>query len=70
MGYAALFLLLVVLILVGDEIEDVLGHFLHGLDEFRLVRIAPFDALHEGGEIDVIARGHGRSPGLRPGRAV
>src|SRR3954469_23141420 len=43
----------VVILLVGDEVEDVLGHFLDRLDEFGLARIAALDALHEAGQIDV-----------------
>src|SRR5581483_880175 len=47
LGDAAQDLLLVVFFLVGDEVEDVLGHFLHSLDEFGLMWIAPLDAFHE-----------------------
>jgi adenylate cyclase len=51
----------VVFFLVGDEVEDVLGHFLHRLDEFGLVRIARFTPSMKRRtlvppEIDVLAR--------------
>ena len=59
LGDAAQDLLAVVGLLVLDEIEDVLGDFLHRLDELRLVRVAPFDALHEGRKVDVIGDCHG-----------
>ena len=55
LGDAAQDLLGVVGLLVLDEAEDVLGHFLHRLDELRLVRIALLDAFHEGRKIDVVA---------------
>jgi len=43
---------------VGDELEDVLRHLAHGLDEFALTGVAPLDALHEGLEVDVVADCH------------
>gem|GEM_PF-6078820 len=33
--------------LVPDEVENIVRDFMHGLDEFRLARIAAFDALDE-----------------------
>src|SRR3546814_6366834 len=45
LGYAAQDLPAVIFLLVLDEVENVLGHFLDRLDEFRLGRIAPLHAL-------------------------
>jgi hypothetical protein len=58
LGNPAQDLRLVILLLVGDEIEDVLGHFLHCLDEFVLMRVAPFDPFHELVEVDVVGNCH------------
>jgi hypothetical protein len=62
LGDPAQDLVLVVLFLVGDELEDVLGDFLHRLDELRLAGIALGDAGDEALEIDVIGCGHRCSP--------
>lgn len=40
-------------LLVLDKFENVLRHFLHGLNEFGLSRIALLHALHEARKIDV-----------------
>src|SRR5688572_21490012 len=55
-------LLAVIGFLVLDEVEDVLGHLLDGLAEFRLARIAAFDALNECGEVYMIGRCHRIAP--------
>jgi len=44
--------------LVLDEVVDILGDFLHGLDEFRLARISALHAGDEGFKIDVIIESH------------
>jgi len=46
-GDAAQDLILVIERLVPDEVENIVRDFMHGLDEFRLARIAAFDALDE-----------------------
>src|SRR5690606_14054460 len=65
LGYPAQDLLGVVGLLVLDEIEDVLGHLLHRLDELGLVRVAALHALHEGRKVNVIGNGHGPPLSLR-----
>ena len=53
LGDAAQDLPAVIFLLVGDEVENVLGDFLHRLDEFGLARIAALHALHEAVQIDM-----------------
>ena len=62
LGNAAQDLVLVILLLVLDEVEDVLRNLLHRLDELRLPRVAPLDALDEAREIDVIRNSHRLQP--------
>src|SRR5690606_38962172 len=45
-------------LLVGDELENVFGDILHGLDEFRLVRIVLPHGFHERREVDVVGGDH------------
>ncbi len=47
-----------VLLLVGNGPEDVVGYFLNGLQELGLPRVASFDASQELPEIYVIRDGH------------
>ena len=58
LGDAAQDLLGVILLLVLHEFENVLGDFLHRLDEFGLVRVALLHTLHEPVEINVIGNCH------------
>ena len=53
LGDAAQDLVLVVLFLVLDEVEDVLGDFLDRLDEFGLARIAALHAMDEARQVDM-----------------
>ena len=62
LGDAAQDLVFVILLLIGDEVEDVLGDFLHGLREFRLAWIALLYTLDERREIDMIRNCHWLSP--------
>ena len=58
LGNAAQNLLRVVFLLVGNEAENVLGDFLHRLDEFGLVWVAPRDPCHEPMKIDMFRCRH------------
>ena len=51
-----------ILFLVGDKIENILGHFADSLDKLDLARIAFLDPGHELFEINVIADCHNISP--------
>jgi hypothetical protein len=62
LGDAPKDLVLVVLNLVLNVVENVLGHFLDGLDEFGLAGIAAFQALEEASEIDVVGDCHAILP--------
>jgi hypothetical protein len=61
LGDAAQDLVAVIVFLVLDEVEDVLGHFLHGLSEFGLARIPTPDSFDERRQINVIRNRHGVS---------
>ncbi len=61
-GDAPQYLLRVIFFLVGDEVENVLRHFLHRLHELGLPRIAPLHAFHERRKIDVIRNCHAPLP--------
>ena len=55
-------LILVILLFVLDEVEDVRGNFMYRLDELRLPRVTPFDAVDELLKVDVVGYGHDRCP--------
>jgi hypothetical protein len=53
-GNAPQYLFAMIAFLVGEEVENILGHLLHRLDELGLARVAFLHALHECGQVDVI----------------
>src|SRR3546814_4668148 len=62
LGDAPQDLLRVIFFLVGDEVENVLRHLLHRLDELGLPRVALSYAFHERRKIDVIRNCHAPLP--------
>ena len=58
LGHPPQDLVLVVLLLVGDEVEDVLGDLVDRLDELGLARVASLDTRHELLEANVIGDCH------------
>lgn len=55
-------LVMVIWFLVGDEVENILGDFLHRLNKFSLSRIAFLHPLDERRQIDMIGNGHCFTP--------